>query len=160
MAIFVVRDPGETNREDGRAVTVLVFRDQDQAQAAFDRGAKLATVAAGLESAAMAAAPDGPLAPPALDLSPDHGPPLFFGHGLSVWRGNLALAQLATPPVSLLQETATELEQRNVGTRPGPTDYEAALRAAAARTKSRRHDDPRRAPYEVDQDFVACVDAT
>jgi hypothetical protein len=158
VAIFVVRDIGETTREDGRALTVLVFQDQDQAQAAFARGAKLATVAAGLQDAAGAVASDGPAAPPALKLSPDHGPPLLFGHGLSVWRGNLALAQLATPPVRLLQETATALEQRNVALRPGPADYEAALRVAAARTKSRRHDDPRGAPYEVDQDFVACVD--
>jgi hypothetical protein len=158
VAFFVVRDTGETNREDGRALTVLVFQDQDQAKAAFDRGAKLATVAAGLQGAAVAVAPDGPENPPALKLSPDHGPPLFFGHGLSVWRENLALAQLATPPVKLLQETATELEQRNVALRPGPADYEAALQAASTRTKSRRHDDPRRALYEVDRDFVACVD--
>lgn len=159
VADFVVRDSGETDREDGRSLVVLVFRDQGQATAAFDRGAKLATVAAGLQGMTLTIGPDGAATLPALKLSPDHGPPLLFGYGLSVWRGNIALAQLTTPPVGLLQETAAELERRGVASRPDPTDYETALRAAAVRTKPRRHDDPRRAPYEVDQDFVNCLEA-
>ena len=57
VAVFVVRDPGETGREDGRSLTVLVFPDAARAMAAFDAGVRLATLADRLQGVSPATGP-------------------------------------------------------------------------------------------------------
>jgi hypothetical protein len=155
VTVFVVRDAGDSAREDGRSLAVLVFPTGDRARAAFDQGKRLAMVAESIESAS----PLDDLSSVTSRFNEDHGPPLFFGHGPSVWRRNLAMAQLATPPVTLVQEAAAELDRRGLGAKATPADYDAAVKTALARTKPRQKDDPRGAKYAIDRDFVGCLDA-
>jgi hypothetical protein len=157
VAVLVVRDPGEGLREDGRSVSVLVFPDQAHAAETFAQGTRLAAVADRLQAAAR----DPDAEAPTVGLAdPDRGPPLLLGHGRSVWRGNVALAQLLTPPATLLPAVAAELERRGADAGPPtPADYAAALQAALAQLRPRRHVDPLAPLSAVDQDFVACLDS-
>jgi hypothetical protein len=92
-------------------------------------------------------------------LNVDHGPPLLLGHGLSVWRGNVAMAQLTTPPVALVREVAAELDSHGLdATQASAREYDAA--AALAKVKPRLLEDPSRSPYGVDRDFVGCLESS
>jgi len=113
---FVVRDSGEADAIDGRALTVSVFADQARA------------VMAHLDLQLR----DEELQTRAITWSDDRGPSPGAGLGGSVWRGNVALAQLSAMLPS----------QDALGRTPRP----------------RYHDVPRdQAPYAVDHDFVECL---
>jgi hypothetical protein len=155
VTVLVVRDRGETTREDGRSLAVLVFPDAARATAAFDEGARLVRVA--VRSQAAIEAPDG-LAPVVPKLDTEHGPPVFLGYGASVWRGNVAMAQLSTGSVTLVRKTTAALEARGLDPEnAGAADYEAAAKEALATTKPRVRDTLRGAGAAIDHDFVDCL---
>jgi hypothetical protein len=113
---FVVRDAGELDALDGRALSVWVLADQARAiMTHLDlhlRDERLWGVSA--------------------PWSDDRGPSLGAGLGGSVWRNNVALAQLS----SMLPG------EDSLGRVPRP----------------RFRDLPRnQAPYDVDHDFVECL---
>jgi hypothetical protein len=83
----------------------------------------------------------------------------LLGHGRSVWRSNIALVQLLTPPVTLLPAVAAALDQRPADAGPPtPADYATALQAALTQLRPRRHVDPTVPPSAVDPDLVGCLE--
>jgi hypothetical protein len=161
VVVFVVRDAGEVHREDGRSLAVLIFPNAARATAAFEEGVRLVALADRVQ--ALAAEPNsGVDRLPGPVLNVDHGPPLLLGHGLSVWRGNVAMAQLATPPMALIREVAAELDSHGLdATQASARQYDAAAEAALAKVKPRLlEEDPSRSPYGVDRDFVGCLESS
>jgi hypothetical protein len=152
-ALFVVRDAGETTREDGRSLTAVVFPTLAEAEHVFQDGARLMRVADQVQRLESGHGVD--TGPPPLPVDTDLGPPLFLGHGLTVWRRNVALTQLITPPVTAVRATADELERRGLDAASASrSEFTGAAQRALAATKPRSAESTR---SPVDRDFVRCL---
>jgi hypothetical protein len=116
LTSFVVRDAGELDALDGRGLTVWVFADQARAM--------MAHLDLHLRDEQLWGTP--------VAWSDDHGPGPGAGLGGTVWRGNVALAQLSAMLPS----------------------EDALGRAPRPRFRDQQRD---QAPYAVDRDFVECL---
>ena len=155
VTLLVVRDAGETTREDGRSLTAIVFPTIAEAEYTFQEGARLTRVTDQAER--FASAHGVFTGPPMLPVDINVGPPLFLGHGPSVWRRNVALTQLTTPPITGVRETAAELEQRGLDAgSANEAEFSAAVQRALEKTKPRSKD---LSQSPVDRDFVRCLDS-
>jgi len=155
VSLFVVRDAGEAMREDGRSLTVIVFPTIEGAEHTFQEGARLTRITDQVgRFASQHGIATGPPFPP---VDTNTGPPLFLGHGPSVWRRNVAINQLTTPPVTAVRETAAELEQRGLEVdAASEAEFSAAAQRAMEKTKPRSKELSR---SPVDRDFVRCLDS-
>lgn len=156
VSTLFVRDAGELDRWDGRALLVIVFTEPAQALAAYQRGASGGPPSDSTPSTNVASADLE-----ARTFTENRGPALAPGYGSSVWRHNVALTQLlALPPNKFLLEIATEL--RGHGHRlddASDDDLEAARSAVFGRMAPRAREDLRASTFGVDRDFVACLEA-
>jgi hypothetical protein len=155
VTLLVVRDAGETTRDDGRSLTTLVFPTIAEAEHTFQEGARLTRVT---DQAERFASEHGVASgPPVAPVDTNVGPPLFLGHGPTVWRRNVAMTQLTAPPVSAVRATADELEQRGLEAgSASEAEFSAAVQRALEKTKPRSTE---RMRSPVDRDFIRCLDS-
>jgi hypothetical protein len=159
LHFLAVRDPQDRERDDGRSLAILRFRDSQRAGQVFQESVDAVVLADRMEASAQPGGPGAVGPAPSTQFTTDRGPPLLLGHGLSVWRQNVAMVQLGTPPSTLMTEIRAELGRRGVDPAQATSqEYEAATEAALSRMRPRARESLRRAPYGVDRDFVACLE--